>query len=285
MFDGEISGTSGEAKRLEGITISFDKAPHQGGISYRTHVQDYGWQDFVSNGAVSGTEGKAKRLEAIQIKLTGEMAKHYDVYYRVHAQDFGWLDWASNGQSAGTEGLAKRLEAIEIVLIPKGEKAPGPTGRPFVGKPSVTYSTHVQDYGWMDFVKDGKLSGTQGKAKRLEAIKMNLDNSYLKGSIEYTTHVQNYGWLPQVENGTMSGTSGEAKRLEAITIKLTGEVAKYYDVYYRVHIQDYGWLGWAKNGMNAGSAGLAKRLEAIEIKLVPKGKGQAINQKKAFLKD
>jgi uncharacterized protein YjdB len=73
---------------------------------------------------MSGTSGEAKRLEAIEIKLTGEMAEHYDVYYRVHAQTYGWLGWAKNGESAGTSGQAKRLEGIQIVLVPKGSAAP-----------------------------------------------------------------------------------------------------------------------------------------------------------------
>jgi uncharacterized protein YjdB len=73
---------------------------------------------------MSGTSGESKRLEAIQIKLTGEMANHYDVYYRVHAQSYGWLGWAKNGESAGTAGYAKRLEGIQIVLVPKGSAAP-----------------------------------------------------------------------------------------------------------------------------------------------------------------
>ena len=93
-------------------------------IMYKTHVQSFGWQNWVLNGTMSGTSGKAKRLEAIQIKLYGEMANHFDVYYRVHAQSFGWLGWAKNGEAAGTAGLAKRLEGIQIVLVPKGSAAP-----------------------------------------------------------------------------------------------------------------------------------------------------------------
>ena len=57
----------------------------------------------------------------IQIKLTGEMAEHYDIYYSVHAQKLGWLGWAKNGEQAGTSGFAYRLEGIIIKLVPKGE--------------------------------------------------------------------------------------------------------------------------------------------------------------------
>ena len=103
-----------------------------GGIEYCTHVQTYGWQDWVQNGTISGTTGKSKRLEAIRIRITGDLAKEYDVYYRVHAQTYGWLGWAKNGESAGTEGYSKRLEAIEIVLVRKGNSAPGDTVNCFI---------------------------------------------------------------------------------------------------------------------------------------------------------
>jgi len=280
--DGAMSGTKGESKRLEAIKIGLQNSPYSGGITYSSHVQGKGWINNVSNNGSSGTTGQGKRLEAIKINLTGEVAKHYDVYYRVHSQTFGWLDWAKNGEVAGTEGLSKRLEAIEIKLVEKGKKAPGSTARPSLTKPSVIYSTHVQSHGWMNQVKNGALSGTTGKAKRLEAIKINLKDAPYSGGISYSTHVQSKGWLKKVSNGVASGTSGESKRMEAIKINLTGEMAKYYDVYYRVHAQNFGWLGWAKNGMEAGSQGLSKRLEAIEIKLVPKGKGQTVNKEDAF---
>ena len=70
---------------------------------------------------MSGTSGRSLRLEAMQISLSGDMAKHYDIYYRVHAQNFGWLGWAKNGESAGTAGYAYRLEGMQIVLVEKGQ--------------------------------------------------------------------------------------------------------------------------------------------------------------------
>ncbi|MBR3833334.1 MAG: hypothetical protein IKJ73_03370, partial [Lachnospiraceae bacterium] len=73
----------------------------------------------------AGTSGESKRLESIQIYLTGEMAKHYDIYYRVHAESFGWLGWVKNGEPAGTAGYSKRLEAIQIILAEKNAGAPG----------------------------------------------------------------------------------------------------------------------------------------------------------------
>ncbi len=127
MYDGVISGTSGQSKRLEAIRIELADPLYSGGVTYQTHVQTYGWQDWVSDGAPSGTSGESKRLEAIRIALTGEMELRYDVWYRVHSQTYGWLGWAQNGNAAGTEGLSKRLEGIEIKILPKGSPAPGST--------------------------------------------------------------------------------------------------------------------------------------------------------------
>ncbi|MFZ3590424.1 N-acetylmuramoyl-L-alanine amidase [Bacillus sp. DJP31] len=283
VADGAMSGTVGQAKRLEAIMIDLQNAPYSGDITFSTHVEDYGWLNPVSNGKVSGTSGQSKRMEAIRVSLTGEMAKHYDVYYRVHSQHYGWLGWAKNGESSGTEGLSKRLEAIEIVFVKKGGIAPGATNKPFVTRPTVVYSTNVETYSWLDNVADGVMSGTVGQAKRLEAIMISLEDAPYSGDITFSTHIQDNGWLDPVSNGKVSGTIGQSKRMEAIRVDLTGEMAKYYDVYYRVHAQDYGWLGWAKNGMKAGTEGRSKRLEAIEIKLVPKGRGESVSEKKAFM--
>ena len=152
-----------------------------------------------------------------------------------------------------------------------------------VRKPSVSYRTHVQTFGWQDYVKDGEMSGTSGKAKRLEGINIKLSNLPYSGSVVYRTHVQTYGWQTWRKDDEMSGTSGEAKRLEGIQIYLTGELAKHYDVYYRVHAQTYGWLDYAKNGVMAGTSGLAKRLEGINIVLVPKGGKVPGSTKRAYV--
>ena len=128
VVDGATAGTTGQSKRLEAIKINLQNQDYSGGIQYRTHIQNIGWENsWKSNGTVSGTSGRSLRLEAIQIKLTGEMANKYDIYYRVHAQNFGWMGWAKNGESAGTAGYSYRLEGIQIKLVKKGAAAPGST--------------------------------------------------------------------------------------------------------------------------------------------------------------
>ena len=304
--DGVMSGTSGRALRLEGINIVVTPetaCPELDlGIQYTTHCQDYGWLPWSADGEMNGTEGESKRLEAIEIQLTGAHKDLYDVYYRVHAQDFGWLGWAKNGEPSGTAAKAKRLEGIQIQVVKKGTTPNWNAGGivsdyslafyaaagsspvvnypntsnqnpviPGTDVPNVVYKTHVQNDGWQRWRYNGQMSGTSGRALRLEGIRINLSNKPCDGGIEYKTHVQNIGWQDWVSDGVMSGTSGRSLRLEAICIELTGDMANQYDVYYRVHAQDYGWLGWAKNGASAGTAGYSKRLEGIQIVLVKKG--------------
>lgn len=122
VYDGDVAGTSGQAKRMESIRINLPSTmASEGKIEYRSHVQYIGWEkDWKQTNQLSGTTGKSLRLEAIQMKLSGNIAKEYDVYYRVHAQNFGWLGWAKNGEEAGTAGYSYRLEAIQVVMVPKG---------------------------------------------------------------------------------------------------------------------------------------------------------------------
>ena len=315
--NGAVAGTTGKAKRLEAIKISVE-GNEDLGIQYTTHCQGYGWLNWSSNGEISGTTCEAKRLEAIKIQLTGADRDKYDVYYRVHAQGYGWMNWAKNGEAAGTAGLAKRLEAIQVVVVKKGESVPdkfeGVTAsekKAYMASAAATaatvegsdrahvqYRSHLQTYGWQNWKNDGDISGTTGKAKRLESLKFELKNKDYTGGICYNAHVQTIGWQADPnksatwkKDGEFCGTTGNAKRLEAIQIELYGEMAEHYDIYYRVHSQTYGWMKWAKNGEMAGTTGQHKRIEGIQVVLVKKGeqapsdnyKGAVTNTTKTFL--
>lgn len=140
--------------------------------------------------------------------------------------------------------------------------------------PSVSYTTHVQNVGWQNYVNGGTMSGTEGKSYRLEGIKIKLDNQGYDLGISYQTHIQNIGWEADTSRGwkandVMSGTEGLGYRLEAIQIKLTGADADKFNIYYKVHAQNIGWMGWARNGEPAGTAGYGYRLEGIKIVISP----------------
>ncbi|MDR1800907.1 MAG: hypothetical protein LBQ95_03610 [Lachnospiraceae bacterium] len=168
-----------------------------------------------------------------------------------------------------TDSQNQEAQSVDIVAEPAAQAATLAASTTVT--PGITYSTHIQNVGWQDYVSDGVTSGTSGKSLRMEAIKINLTNAPAGSSVFYQAHVQNIGWQSQFKDGTMSGTTGQSLRMEAIRISLTGPIADQYDVYYRTHVQNYGWLGWTKNGAPSGSEGFSLRMEAIEIKLVQKG--------------
>lgn len=56
--NGEISGTTGEAKRIEAIKIQLSNIGYTGSVQYSTHVQSNGWKNWVSDGTIGGTTAK-----------------------------------------------------------------------------------------------------------------------------------------------------------------------------------------------------------------------------------
>lgn len=148
----------------------------------------------------------------------------------------------------------------------------------------VGYQAYIQNIGWQNKMENGIIAGTTGQSKRIEAFKINLQNTEVSGSIEYRAHVADIGWQDYVSEGKIAGTTGKSKQVEAISVRLTGEMADKYDVYYRVHSADFGWLGWAKNGENAGSEGYDKQVEAFQVQLVEKGSAAPGTTENAFKK-
>ena len=175
-------------------------------------------------------------------------------------------------EQSGLETIEKPAEVTsnETTELPKTESTSETEEKPDEEpkkEPSICYTTHIQDIGWQNQVKDGEMAGTEGQAKRLEAIKITLkDLSGVK--IKYQTHIQDIGWQDWKYDGTLAGTEGQSKRLEAIRIEL--EENDKYSIMYRVHIQDIGWQDWRYDGEKAGTEGQSKRLEAIQIKIVEK---------------
>ena len=182
-------------------------------------------------------------------------------------------------ESKTTKELSEEVEetSSENIEIPETESTSETEEKPDEEpekEPSICYTTHIQDIGWQNQVKDGEMAGTEGQSKRLEAIKITLKD--LKDvKVKYQTHIQDIGWQDWKYDGTLSGTEGQSKRLEAIKIEL--EESDKYSVMYRVHIQDIGWQEWRYDGETAGTEGKSKRLEAIQIKIVEKKTRISVN--------
>lgn len=128
--------------------------------SYRTHIQNVGWQDWKSAGQTSGTSGQSLRLEAIEITVNDQ---GYDlgVGYQTHVQNIGWQEMKYDGQTSGTSGQSLRLEAIRI-------NRTGINANLF----DIYYRVHAQNLGWLGWAKNGASAGTAGLGYRLEAIEI-----------------------------------------------------------------------------------------------------------------
>ncbi len=231
-------------------------------IEYRTHVQNVGWQSWVSNGETAGTEGQSLRLEGLNVIVDTNLSG--SIQYRTHVQNVGWQEWKTNGQISGTSGQGLRLEAMQIMLT-------GYLAECY----DIYYRVHAENIGWMDWAKNGESAGTEGCELRLEAMQIvivekgseapgSTDVPFKQLSVSYQTHVQNIGWQGAVSNGGISGTSGQSLRLEGIKISVSGFEG---GISYRTHVQNVGWQNWVSNGAMSGTSGQSLRLEAIQIKL------------------
>lgn len=137
-------------------------------VSYQTHVQNVGWQDYVAEGKMSGTEGMSYRLEGIRIALD-DAGYDLGIQYQTHIQNIGWEEdagrgWKPGKQMSGTEGLSYRLEAIQIKLT-------GADAEKF----DIYYRVHAQNVGWMGWASNGAEAGTAGYGYRLEGIEIVIE--------------------------------------------------------------------------------------------------------------
>ena len=278
--DGSTAGTTGRSKAMEDLKVSILNPVSDGSVQINAHVSGVGWQGWdTPSASEGGTTGQGRAVEAVRLRLTGSLARDYDVYYRVHASNIGWMAWAKDGEEAGTTGFGRSLEAVQVRLVKKGDAAPSSDGAnvdyAFKKKPmSLTYRAHVSNVGWQGAVPDGATAGTTGRGLALEDLIVSLDSSdYSDGSaVQVDAHVSGVGWqgwdTPSASEG---GTTGQGRAVEAVRLRLTGSLARDYDVYYRVHASNIGWMAWAKDGEEAGTTGMAYSLEAVQIKLVKKG--------------
>lgn len=129
----------------------------------------------------------------------------------------------------------------------------------------IVYKAHVQNIGWQDKVIDGAWAGTQGEAKRLEALVIDPPEGVV---LDVDVHLQNIGWRSYLgikhNNDRILGTVGESRRVEAIRIRCTQNNTGR-KLWYQVHCESYGTMKACGEGELAGTTGKSKRLEAIRI--------------------
>ncbi|MEE0826252.1 MAG: GH25 family lysozyme, partial [Eggerthellaceae bacterium] len=100
------------------------------------------------------------------------------------------------------------------------------------GKMHIQYEAHVSNIGWMGSKRDGSTAGTTGRSKAMEDLKVSILNPVSDGSVQINAHVSGVGWqgwdTPSASEG---GTTGQGRAVEAVRLRLTGSLARDYDVY------------------------------------------------------
>ena len=118
--DGQVAGTTGYRKRLEGLLIDITKLktnyPNVR-LDVKAHIQEDGWKLYenVQPDTLIGSKGESKRLEAIELQITG-LEEGMNIYYRVHQTDIGWTGVVAGGFTTGTIGIGESFEAIQIYI-------------------------------------------------------------------------------------------------------------------------------------------------------------------------
>ncbi len=270
--NGEVSGTQGLCKRLEGIKIKGTNLPKGASIQYQVHVQNIGWQGWKQDGAMAGTQGKCLRLEGIKLKLVN--MPNYSIEYRVHVQNVGWQAWKQDGAMAGTQGKCLRLEAIQIRIVKKQNKG------------AINVETNLNQAFYNTIAVSGwKMSNVAGTK-----LKVLLDDKDVtaQANVQYrkrTDLAEKISYGSDVENATPGfyfaiGTSNLTAGAHKLAIQLVTSdgktvlatyakninIDKSIHISYRSHVQMIGWQGYVSDGASSGTTGQCKRIEAMKIK-------------------
>ena len=132
------------------------------GVSYHVHCQNYGDFPTVRDGQTAGTTGQSLRMEAITFD---SLPEGWELTCDAHIQNIGWktFEGIKNGTKVliGTTGQSLRMEMVKFTAKkPDGDKR------------KLHYQVHVQGYGWLGVTDEGYATGSDGQARRIEAIRV-----------------------------------------------------------------------------------------------------------------
>ena len=171
-----------------------------------------GWK---SKGQMT-TPVSGKKIETIKIKLSG---KEYEggIRYKVLCQGSSkWKSWVADGKQAGT--ASKRLEAIKIELTGDVKK-----------HYDVCYRTLTQTYGWLNWAKNGEVSGTVGYSKKVQAIQIVLvpKDSGLPGNVSGIASQQDKAAMVKADDGDAGNDNAASGAFSAL--RYEDNAVYYYD--------------------------------------------------------
>lgn len=158
--------------------------------------------------------GNARKETPTPKQVPGNPVNDMGVYYKAHCQTIGTQPVVRDGQVAGTTGYKKRLEGFWLILAELRKK--------FGNQVRAKAKVHIQGIGWIDlgYINDDTLIGSMAKAKRLEAIILEIEGLPEGYELQYQVHCQTYGWTGWVSAGFAAGSAGFGIGIEAIQIRI-----------------------------------------------------------------
>ena len=262
---GKYTLTLGKTNRyLDTFKVNFSYN-NKNGISYKVrYAGSKNWTGWIS-GKTAGKKGK--KIEAVKFKLSGTLAKKYDVRYKAYIDGLKQSQgWVYNGAQAGVIGEKKYIKQIQLWIVPKKSLTP-----------KMSYRSSIKGT-WENTYKVEKTTGKAKKDKPLDMFEVRITNDNTQSIVNYNAYVTSSGWYAKNKsNGTKCGQKN--KKLEAIKMSLSGKLADTYSVYYRVYMTNYGWLAWTSNGRSTGVIGKDDaKIAAIQVTLVKRsGKSPKLN--------
>ena len=192
-------------------------------VGGKTYGNKSGW---TSKGQMTSPVS-GKKIETIKIKLSGN---EYEggIRYQVLCQGSSkWKSWTADGKKAGT--AQKRLEAIKIELT--GEVA---------NHYDVCYRTKTATYGWLNWAKNGEISGTVGLSKKVEAIQIILveKNSGIPGDASGIVSGQGKASMTKEADG--AADDGKAASGAFSSLRYENNSVFYYDT--KTGSKKTGWI-------------------------------------------
>ena len=236
-YDGETAGTEGQSKRLEAIEIKIveknakvlmhlDEAEN-GKIYYKNEkINVRGWKmaNVSNTKVVAYLDGNALDENIIKYAERPDVIKGVNGYGNAMQNPTPQYSFEIDMTQ-----LTPGQHTIEIDTIDKNGKVIGYIISKITYDTTfhVSYSAHVQDVGWQGWKYDGEIAGTIAQSKRVEAVKIELENAD-EYSIEYRTHVQDVGWTSWYIDGETSGSIGKSLRVEAVEIRIVPKYKRHY---------------------------------------------------------
>lgn len=251
------------------------------GYKVEVNIPNKGWKkakETSSGKYYSYDAGSSAYIQAIRVSYTDNGLKGRlkqagkKLYYQTTVQSFGTMGWAKMGQKAGTTGNGCAMTKITLKLA---KSKPSSSAKVYISAPSVKYNVRYKGKSsWTGSKKDGAACGKQNWKTSISGLSVKLSSASFSGGIKYSVRTgkkeKASAWSAWASNGSKTKISKKSK-VQAIKIKLTGDMAKKYNVYYRVYAADHHWMGWAKNGKKTGTKNLNYPIGAVQVKLVAKG--------------